>query len=118
MRQIFFARNIENLLVQLVAPTSYLNQYIPYSILCSIYDSNKLVAYLLWSPTKTTFMFGSLWCLTPLSTIFQRLFLLVSVTGVSGENNRPSASQWQTLSHSSVSSKPRYERGSNSQLLW
>jgi hypothetical protein len=28
-------------------------------------------------------------------------------TGVTGESNRPSASDWQTLSHNVVSSKPR-----------
>jgi len=33
--------------------------------------------------------------------------LLVEETGVTGENHRPSASDWQTLSHNVVSSKPR-----------
>jgi len=40
-------------------------------------------------------------------------FLLVEETGVPGENHRPVASHWQTLSHN-VSSTPRHERGSNS----
>ena len=31
-----------------------------------------------------------------------------------GENHRPVASHWQTLSHNVVSSTPRHERGSNS----
>jgi hypothetical protein len=39
--------------------------------------------------------------------------LLVEETG---ENNRPVPSHWQTLSHNVVSSTPRHERGSNSQL--
>ena len=39
--------------------------------------------------------------------------LLVDETG---ENNRPVPSHWQTLSHNVVSSTPRHERGSNSQL--
>ena len=50
-----------------------------------------------------------LWCLTPISTIFQLhrgvQFLLVKETGVSGENH------WQSLSHNVVSSTPCHERG-------
>jgi hypothetical protein len=41
--------------------------------------------------------------------------LLVEETGVSGENRRPAASHWQTLSHN-VSSTPRHERDTNLQL--
>jgi len=44
-----------------------------------------------------------------------RSVLLVEETGVPGENYRPAASHWQTLSHNVASSTPRYERGSNSQ---
>ena len=32
------------------------------------------------------------------------------------ENHRPVTSHWQTLSHKVVSSTPRHERGTNSQL--
>ena len=39
-------------------------------------------------------------------------------TGVHGENHRPVACNWQTLSHNVVSSTPRHEWGSNSQLKW
>jgi hypothetical protein len=42
--------------------------------------------------------------------------LLVGETGVPGENHRPVASHWHTLSHNVVSSTPRHEWGSNSQL--
>ena len=42
--------------------------------------------------------------------------LLVEETRVSGENHRPVVSHRQTLSHSVVSSTPRHERSSNSQL--
>jgi len=51
-----------------------------------------------------------------ISFISWRSVLLVEETGVPGENHRPVASHWQTLSHNVVSSTPRYERGSNSQL--
>ena len=42
--------------------------------------------------------------------------LLVEETGVPGENQRPAASHRQTLSHNVVSTTPRLERDSNSQL--
>jgi hypothetical protein len=51
------------------------------------------------------------------SYISWRPVLLVEETGVPGENHRPVASHWQTLSHKVVSSTPRHERGSNSQIL-
>ena len=53
-----------------------------------------------------------------ISVISWRLFLLVEETEVPGENHQPVASHLQTLSHNvvKVSSTPRHERGSNSQL--
>jgi len=60
--------------------------------------------------SASMFRFG-LWCLTPLSTIFPvisgRSVFLVEETGLSGENHRPAASHWQTLSHNVVSTIPR-----------
>jgi len=44
--------------------------------------------------------------------------LLVEETRISWENQWTVASHWQTLSHNVVSSTPRHERGSNSQLKW
>ena len=51
-----------------------------------------------------------------ISAISSQSVLLVEDTGVPGENHRPTASHWQTLSHNVVSSTPRHERDSNSQL--
>jgi hypothetical protein len=48
-----------------------------------------------------------------ISAISWRSVLLVEETG---ENDQPIASHWQTLSHNVVSSTPRHEQGSNSQL--
>ena len=44
------------------------------------------------------------------------LVILLDETGIHGENHRPVASHWQTLSHNVVSSTPRQEWGSNSQI--
>jgi hypothetical protein len=45
--------------------------------------------------------------ITNISVISWRSVLLVDETGVPGENHRPVASHWQTLSHNVVSSTPR-----------
>jgi hypothetical protein len=51
-----------------------------------------------------------------ISAISWRSVLLVGETRVPGENHRPVASHWQTVSHNVVSSTPSNERDSNSQL--
>jgi len=51
-----------------------------------------------------------------ISAISWRSVLLVEESGVFGENHRPGASHWQTLSHYVVSSTTRHERNSTSQL--
>ena len=51
-----------------------------------------------------------------ISVISRRLVLLVQETRVPKGNHRPVASHRQTLSLNGVSSTPRCERGSNSQL--
>jgi hypothetical protein len=65
---------------------------------------------------------GGLWYLMLLSTIFQLYrggqFIMLAETGVPGENHRPVANHWQTLSHNVVSSTTCHELDSDSQLLW
>jgi len=51
-----------------------------------------------------------------ISVISWRSVLLVEETGVHGKKHRSVASHWQTLPHNVVSSTPRHERNSNSQL--
>ena len=48
-----------------------------------------------------------------ISVLSWQTALLVEETGASGENHRPAASHWQTLSHNVVLSTPRHERDSN-----
>jgi len=66
-------------------------------------------------------MVGLVWCMmlnatfNNSSVISFRSVLLVEETGGPGENHRPVASHWQTLSHHVVSSTPRHEWDSNSQ---
>ena len=54
-------------------------------------------------------------CLTPLSKNIS-VTTFVAEIGVPREIHRPVASHWQTLSHNVLSSTPRHEWGSNSQL--
>ena len=51
-----------------------------------------------------------------ISVISWWLVSLVEETEVPGENHRPDASHWQTLSHKVVMSTPHHERGSNLQI--
>ena len=51
-----------------------------------------------------------------ISAVYWRSVLLVEETRIPRENHRPVASHWQTLSHNAVSSTPRHERDSNTQL--
>ena len=53
-----------------------------------------------------------------ISVISWRSVLLVEETGGPGENHRPVASHWQTLSHNVVSRTPHPDRDSNSQHQW
>ena len=51
-----------------------------------------------------------------ISVISWRSVLLVEETGVPRENHQPAASHRKKLSHNVVSSTPRHERDTNSQL--
>ena len=59
-----------------------------------------------------------LWCLifNNISVISWRSVFLVEETGIPGENHRPAPSHWQTLWHKVVSSIPRRQRDSKSNL--
>ena len=60
---------------------------------------------------QTHYQFGLVYgALTNILVISWRSVLLVEETGVPGENHRPIASNWQTLSHNVVSSTPRQSR--------
>jgi hypothetical protein len=50
--------------------------------------------------------------------VFKQMFTESDKIYLPGENQRPVKSHWQTLSHYVVSSTPRHEWGSNSQLYW
>ena len=51
-----------------------------------------------------------------ISVLLWQSVLLMEETGLPGENHRPAASHWQTLSHNVVSSTPHHEQDSSSQL--
>jgi hypothetical protein len=53
-----------------------------------------------------------------ISAISWQSVLLLEQIGVSEENHRPVESHFQILSHNVVSSTPRQEQHSNSQLNW
>ena len=55
--------------------------------------------------------FNNIWVLSWRSVLF------IEETGVPGKNHRPFPNHCQTWSHNVVSSTPRHERGSNSQLV-
>jgi hypothetical protein len=82
----------------------------PYS--WRVKDINYLDYFYFWlvygayRPFQQYFSYHKLW-----SSV-----LLAEETGVPRENHRPVASHWQTLSHNIVSSTPRHEQGSISQL--
>ena len=70
----------------------YENHWIHYRY---IFNARKLLVVFIYVWLVCLFVW---WCLTPLSTIV----LLVEETGGPGENHRPVASHWQTLSHNVV----------------
>ena len=86
-----------------------------------IYMHNYFLSYYQWGMTSmhiflAILVWFGLWYLKPLSTKFQLYrvkVLLVEETRVPGENQRPVASHWQTLSYKFVSNTPRHEWGLN-----
>jgi hypothetical protein len=89
------------------------NQFHKFILMLIMTISRWIIDFLLVS-----IIFGlglTLWCLTPISSIFQKLSF---IDGGTGESHRSVASDWQTLSHNVVSSTPCHERESNSQRYW
>ena len=66
--------------------------------------------------TKTFYLSEKKGGFNNISVISWLSVLLVEETGVPGENHRPVAGHRQTLSHNVVSSTPRHEWDSYSQL--
>jgi hypothetical protein len=79
-----------------------------------------------WAAIKMIKKYSTLFvCLKVFNATFNNIsaiswwsVLLVEESRGPGENHRPVASHWQTLSHTALSSTPRHEWGSNSQLKW
>jgi hypothetical protein len=72
-----------------------------WTCICILYgDCSKQWFYFELEISGIGWLLG-LWCLMPLSTIFQLFHggqcLLVEETGVPNENHRPVASHWQTF---------------------
>ena len=65
-------------------------------VLCSLHVLDILLIFLMFHVTFNI-----------ISVISWRSVLLVEESGVPGENHRPAASHWQTLSNNVVSSTPR-----------
>jgi hypothetical protein len=94
-------------------PLSYYVTFI-YYIRWSIYNASLIYGMTLWSNMIWFIVFNATF--NNVSAIVWWSALLVEETGVPGENHRSVARHWQTLSLNVVSSTPRHERDSNSQL--
>ena len=69
----------------------YFSKIINYKYLLILFWSKHFVSLMVFNATFNN-----------ISDISWRSVLLVEETGVPGENHRPVASQWQTLSHNAV----------------
>ena len=78
-------------------------------------NSNRPSAYILLFVSLVWFLVLNA-TFNTISIILWRSVVLMDETRVTGESHQLSASHWQTLSHNVISSTPRDECGSNSQL--
>jgi hypothetical protein len=98
----------------LIQQYSYMNSLIMSEFVSYTRQSGGLVWFMVLNTTFNNISVAGIHII--FFGISLRSVLLVDETGVPWENHQTVPSHWQTLSHNVVSSIPRHECGSNSQL--